>query len=115
MSKLRISLAAMLALVAVLALGPATVSSAPGENAVVHWSGVAETAIAAGRPPASSTVLAGMVHGAMYDAVAAVEGGLEPFATGVKAPPDSSADAPGAAVTPVANGSRPPSTDATAS
>ena len=93
MSKLRISLAAMLALVAVLALGPATVSSAPGENAVVHWSGVAETAIAAGRPPASSTVLAGMVHGAMYDAVAAIEGGLEPFATGVKAPPDASADA----------------------
>ena len=71
MSKLRISLAAMLALVAVLALGPASVSSAPGENAVVHWSGVAETAIAAGRPPASSTVLAAMVHGAMYDAVAA--------------------------------------------
>ena len=93
MSKLRISLAAMLALVAVLALGPAAVSSAPGENAVVHWSGVAETAIAAGRPPASSTVLAAMVHGAMYDAVAAVEGGLEPFATGVKAPPDASADA----------------------
>ena len=93
MSKLRISLAAMLALVAVLALGPAAVSSAPGENAVVHWSGVAETAIAAGRPPASSTVLAAMVHGAMYDAVAAVEGGLEPFATGVQAPPDASADA----------------------
>ena len=93
MSELRMSLAAMLALVAVLALGPAAVSSAPGENAVVHWSGVAETAIAAGRPPASSTVLAAMVHGAMYDAVAAVEGGLEPFATGVKAPPDASADA----------------------
>ena len=68
-------------------------SSAPGENAIVHWSGVAESAISAGRPPASSTVLAGMVHGAMYDAVAAVEGGLEPFATGVKAPPDASADA----------------------
>jgi hypothetical protein len=29
----------------------------------------------------------------MYDAVAAVEGGLEPFATGVKAPPGASADA----------------------
>jgi hypothetical protein len=93
MSKLRISLAATLALVAVLTLGPATSSSAPGENAVVHWSGIAEGAIAAGRPPASSSVLAGMVHGAMYDAVAAVEGGLEPFATGVKAPPDASADA----------------------
>jgi hypothetical protein len=34
-----------------------------------------------------------MVHGAMYDAVAAVEGGLEPFATGVTAPPQASADA----------------------
>ena len=52
----------------------------------MHWSGVAEGAIAAGRPPASSSVLAGMVHGAIYDAVAAVEGGLEPFATGVTAP-----------------------------
>ena len=50
-------------------------------------------AIAAGRPPASSTPLAAMVHGAMYDAVAAVEGGLEPFATGVTAPPEASADA----------------------
>jgi hypothetical protein len=34
-----------------------------------------------------------MVHGAMYDAVAAVEGGLGPFATGVTAPPGASADA----------------------
>ena len=84
-------------LVAALALGPAgrsSTSAAPsGENAVVHWSGVAEGAIAAGRPPGSSSVLGGMVHGAMYDAVAAVEGGLDPFATGVTAPPDASADA----------------------
>ena len=34
-----------------------------------------------------------MVHGAMYDAVAAIEGGLKPFATGVTAPPGASADA----------------------
>ena len=97
--KLRIGLAAAFALVAVLTLGPTASSSAPGENAVVHWSGVAEAAISAGstpgtlRPPASSTVLAGMVHGAIYDAVAAVEGGLKPFATGVTAPPEASADA----------------------
>jgi hypothetical protein len=98
--KLRISLAATLGLVAALALGPATSSSAPGENAVVHWSGIAESAISAPtiaggplRPPATSSVLAGMVHGAMYDAVAAVEGGLKPFATGVSAPPGASADA----------------------
>ena len=89
--------AAMVALVAVLALGPTGTSAAPSvassDNAVVHWSGVAASAIAVGRPPASSSVLGGMVHGAMYDAVAAVEGGLEPFATGVTAPPDASADA----------------------
>jgi hypothetical protein len=101
MKKLRISLAATLALVAVLTLGPAAASSSsgPGENAVVVWSGIAESAISAGptpgafRPPANSTVLAGMVHGAIYDAVAAVEGGLEPFATGVTAPPGASAEA----------------------
>ena len=97
--KLRVGIAAALALVVSLVFGPATSSSAPGENAVVHWSGVAEAAISAGatpttlRPPASSTVLAGMVHGAMYDAVAAVEGGLRPFATDVSAPADASAEA----------------------
>ena len=34
-----------------------------------------------------------MVHGAMYDAVASVMGGLEPFATAVRAPEGASADA----------------------
>ena len=88
---------AMLVLVAVLALGPAGTSAAPSaaptENAVVYWSGVAANAISVGRAPASSAVLGGMVHGAMYDAVAAVEGRLKPFATGVTAPPGASADA----------------------
>ncbi len=91
---------ATLGLAGTLALGVTASSSAPGDNAVVHWSEVAEAAISAPtppstalRPPASSSVLAGMVHGAMYDAVAAVEGGLPPFATGVTAPPDASADA----------------------
>ena len=66
----------------------------------MHWSGIAEAAISAPtppattlRPPASSTVLAGMVHGAMYDAVAAIEGDLEPFATDVSAPPEASVEA----------------------
>lgn len=68
-------------------------SPARADNAVVHWSGIAEAAIAAGRPPASSSVLAGMVHGAIYDAVAAIEGGLVPFATSVPASPVASADA----------------------
>jgi hypothetical protein len=95
--RINIGLAATVVVVAVLAAGStgtsAAPSAAPGENAVVHWSGVAEGAISAGRPPASSAVLAGMVHGAIYDAVAAVEGGLEQFATGVTAPPDASTDA----------------------
>ena len=66
-------LAALLALAVVLALGSPASSAAPGDNAVVHWSGIAASAISVGRPPASSTVLGGIVHGAMYDAVAAVE------------------------------------------
>ena len=107
MRRLRITtgLAATLVLAVVLALGttgtPAGQAAPPGENAVVYWSGIAAGAIVAPtavgstapRPPASSSVLGGIVHGAMYDAVAAVEGGLEPFATGVTAPPGASADA----------------------
>jgi len=77
----------------VAAAQPVATSAGTTDNAVVHWSAVAESAIAAGRPPASSTVLGGMVHGAMYDAVAAVEGGLEPFVTEVTAPPGASAEA----------------------
>lgn len=91
--KTRIGLAATLTLAVVLTLGLTGTPAAAAENAVVHWSGIAEGAIAVGRPPASSSVLAGMVHGAIYDAVAAIEGGLAPFATGVTSPPDASADA----------------------
>jgi len=83
----------MLMLAVVLALGLTGTPAAAAENAVVHWSGIAEGAIAAGRPPASSSVLAGMVHAAMYDAVAAIEGGLAPFATSVTSLPGASADA----------------------
>jgi hypothetical protein len=92
-------LAATLALVAVLAAGPAgtsaapTAPAAPGDNAVVHWSEIAANAIVVGRAPASSAVLGGMVHGAMYDAVAALDKKLEPFATKMTAPPGASADA----------------------
>jgi len=97
--KTRIGLAATLTLAVVLALGLTGTPAAAAENPVVHWSGIAEGAIAAGpqpgtlRPPASSSVLGGMVHGAMYDAVAAIERGLVPFATSVTPPPDASADA----------------------
>jgi hypothetical protein len=95
--RIRYCVAATLALVVVLALGSTGTSAAPAaaptENAVLYWSGVASSAIVVGRAPASSAVLGGMVHGAMYDAVAAIDGGLKPFATGVTAPPGASADA----------------------
>jgi hypothetical protein len=88
-----IVLAMTLAVAAALAVGVTSSSSAPGDNAVVHWSEVASAAISAGRPPASSSVLAGMVQGAVYDAVAAVDGGLEPFATAVAPSPGASVEA----------------------
>jgi hypothetical protein len=95
--RIRYGVAATLALVVILALGStgtsAAPAAAPSENAVVYWSGVASNAIVVGRAPAASAVLGGMVHGAMYDAVAAIEGDLKPFATGVTAPPGASADA----------------------
>jgi len=82
--------------VAVLGLGAGAGSALPNENAVVYWSGIAEQAISAGgRPPASSQVLSGIVHSAMYDAVAATDGGLEPF---LVAPQAAAAALPDAAV-----------------
>ena len=89
-----IGLIAAVTLVPVVTLARPTVTSADtGPNPVLHWSAVAETAIAAGRPPASSSVLGGMVHGAIYDAVAAVDPGLEPFVTDVDAAPGASVEA----------------------
>ena len=110
---------ACIALVAVFALGPTGTSAAPAvvpADGALYWSGIAATAITAGaapisfdpgnpfnpgpvplRPPASSSVLGAMVHGAMYDAVAAIEGGLEPFATGVTAPPGAAVERGGCA------------------
>jgi hypothetical protein len=96
--RIRFALGATLVLIVVLALGPtgtwaAPSSVPPSENAVVYWNGVAASAIIVGRAPASSAVLGGMVNGAVYDAVAAIEGRLDSFATAVTAPPGASADA----------------------
>ena len=89
-----ISLLAAVTLVPlVTVLQPSATSADTGPNPVLYWSAVAESAIAAGRPPASSTVLGAMVHGAIYDAVAAVDPGLEPFVTDVDAAPGASVDA----------------------
>jgi hypothetical protein len=72
-------------------------SSAPPENAVENavskWSLISQNAISVGRPPASSEVLHGLVHAAIYDAVVAIEREYEPFAVSVRATRPASVDA----------------------
>src|SRR6476661_763926 len=70
---------------------PVRPSSDP--NAVLYWSQVAESTISVGRPPASSEVLNGLVHAAIYDAVMSVDGGYEPFAVSIRSPGPTSVDA----------------------
>ena len=91
------------AIAAILIVGASAASGARGrahavrhpstENAVTHWSLVAQNAISVGRPPASSEVLNGLVHVAIYDAVVAVEGRYEPFAVSIRRSGPTSLDA----------------------
>jgi hypothetical protein len=62
-------------------------------NAVLYWSQVAESTISVGRPPASSEVLNGLVHAAIYDATVSVGGGYEPFAVSIRRMGPTSVDA----------------------
>jgi hypothetical protein len=62
-------------------------------NAVLYWSQVAENTISVGRPPASSEVLNGLVHAAIYDATVSVDGGYEPFAVSIRRTGPTSVDA----------------------
>jgi VCPO second helical-bundle domain len=62
-------------------------------NAVLYWSQVAENTISVGRPPASSEVLNGLVHAAIYDTVVSVEGEYEPFAASIRRSGPTSVDA----------------------
>src|SRR5512133_1964997 len=62
-------------------------------NAVLYWSQVAESTISVGRPPASSEVLNGLVHAAIYDAAMSVDGGYEPFAVSIRSSRPTSVDA----------------------
>jgi hypothetical protein len=58
-------------------------------NPVVDWAAIIQPAVhspAEPRSPASSEVLHAIVHIAVYDAVVAIEGGYEPYATTVDAP-----------------------------
>jgi hypothetical protein len=47
-------------------------------NAVTDWSAIAERVATDKRPPAAAEVILGLVHAAMYDAVAATSGGMHP-------------------------------------
>src|SRR5215831_15931684 len=82
-------------MVVVLALASASAAASSGQrvraerpstdpNAVLYWSQVAENTISVGRPPASSEVLNGLVHAAIYDATVSVEGKYEPFAVSIR-------------------------------
>jgi hypothetical protein len=86
-------LVAAVVVLAVLAPGAPFATADPAENSVTHWTRIAEQFIPIGRPPASSEVIMGTVQAAIYDAVAATEGGLEPFMASVSAPPGASTDA----------------------
>lgn len=90
---IRLLAAAVAAAIAGLAVGAGVGTAVPTENAVMYWSRVAEPAISAGRPAASGQVLSGIVHAAIYDAVAATEGGLEPFMASPTVAPGASPDA----------------------
>jgi hypothetical protein len=83
---------AVIVVLALFALAPATTAD-PAENSVTHWTRIAEQFIPIGRPPASSEVIMGTVQAAIYDTVAATEGGLKPFMASVQAPPGASTDA----------------------
>jgi hypothetical protein len=91
-------------LVAALALVTAGAASSSGQraraeqpasdpNAVLYWSQVAENTISVGRPPASSEVLNGLVHAAIYDATVSVKGRYEPFAVSIRRAGPTSVDA----------------------
>jgi hypothetical protein len=69
---------------AVVVFGFLLASTAGAQNVVNDWSLKAQTAITAGRSPASSQYLLALAHGVMYDAVVAIEGQYRPFGVRVE-------------------------------
>jgi hypothetical protein len=85
---------AFAALVAAAAPGPgAAHSPPPTENAVSKWSLISQNAVSAGKAPAASEILHGIVHAAIYDAVNSITDDYEPFAISVRPQKPSSVDA----------------------
>jgi len=59
-----------------------------GQNVVTDWATIVQPAInTPPKLPAVQLVLRAMVHLAVYDAVVAIEGGYQPFAVAISAPP----------------------------
>jgi PAP2 superfamily len=82
------------ALVAAATPGPgAAHSTPPVENAVSKWSLISQNAVSAGKAPAASEILHGLVHAAMYDAVNSITEDDEPFAVSIRPRGSSSVDA----------------------
>src|SRR4030095_1846627 len=74
---------------------PTAFAAGAGESSapVLIWSGYAEQAIVAGRPPATSAVLLGIVHVGMYDTAVALGLRAEPYLGREHAPRGTSAAA----------------------
>jgi hypothetical protein len=92
---LPIGMAAVAVLVAIAGLS-ASARGQPAGNAAIEWNAIASTAImtTAGQPPHAAVLSLGMVQGAVYDAVNAIDGGHEPY---LVAPPANSGDSKEAA------------------
>lgn len=87
-----------------VAAAPNALAKAPTEvsgpaDPVLVWSGYAEQAVVAGRPPASSAVLLGIVQIGMYDTAVALGLDAEAYLDQEGAPPGTSGAAAIAAVT----------------
>src|SRR5687767_763664 len=89
-----------LALIAVAGLVPAaSVAAAEQTNPVLDWNINAVNAIGnpptatipgLGQPPPIAVIHLAMVHGAIYDAVNAIDGGHEPYLSGLPSAPGAS-------------------------
>lgn len=86
----RPTLVRSLLLLSGLLFGPAPTSAAASPNPVIEWATIVQPAIhsaAAPRSGGTSQVLHTMVMLAVYDAVMAIEGGYQPYAAYIDAPP----------------------------
>jgi hypothetical protein len=86
---------AVVALVVALGGLSASARAEPTGNTVTEWNAIAASATiaTAGQPPHVAPLSLGMVHGAMYDAVNAIDGGHQPYLIAPAAEPSDSKQA----------------------